>query len=52
MSNTKMIKPSAAAMAMMIRRERIPATGAYKTVKSTTLIMDDTSVHVLEYRSY
>ena len=30
----------------------MPAIGAYDTVKSTNSSMDDTSEHVLDYRSY
>ena len=44
------MRPSADAIAMMIRREKIPANGAYDTVKSTPSIMIDPSAHVLEYK--
>ena len=52
MYKTKIIKPSADAMEMMIQRELVTETGAYETVKSTTSIIDDTSANALEYRSY
>ena len=45
---TKIIRTSLEAIAMIIRRELIPATGDKGTVKSTPSIMDDTSVHVLK----
>ena len=35
-----------------MRRERMPATGAYDTVKSTTSSMNDQSENVLEYKAY
>ena len=43
---------SADAIAMIIQRESMTATGAYDIVKSTTSRMDDPFVHVLEYISY
>ena len=52
MSKTKIINTSTYEIEMMIRREKITATVAYETVKSTPSGMDDTYVHVLEYRSY
>ena len=52
MSNAKRIKPSTYAIAMMMRKYIMPATGAYETVKSTTSSMDDTYAHVMGYRSY
>ena len=52
MFKTKIMRPSADTIATVMKMERIPATGAYDTVKSTTSIMDDPSAHVLEYRSY
>ena len=36
MSKTKIIRPCADAIAMIIQREKILETGAYDTVKSTT----------------
>ena len=41
MSKTKKAKPSADAMAMMMRIDLMPATAVYDTVKSTPLIMTD-----------
>ena len=35
MSMIKTMRPTAYAIAMIIQREKIPATGAYDTVKST-----------------
>ena len=35
-----------------MRKERMPATGSYDTVKSNPSIMDDPSAHVMEYISY
>ena len=52
MSKTKIVRPSADAISMMIQRDQIPATGAYVTVKSTTSIVYDTSAHVVFYISY
>ena len=52
MSKKKIIKPCTDAVAMMIQRDLIPETGVYETVKSTPSIMDNTYIHVLEYRSY
>ena len=52
MSKTKIMGPSADNVFMIMRREQIPYTGAYDTVKSTPSIMNDPSEHVLEYRSY
>ena len=46
------MRPYSYTIAMIIRRGRMPATGAYYTVKSTTSSMDCPSTHVLEYRSY
>ena len=51
-SKTKIISPSEDSIEIMMQRERIPATGAYDTVKSTPSIMDDPYAHVLEYKSY
>ena len=52
MSNKKIMKPSAYAISVIMPRERIPATGAYDTLKSTPSIIYDPYVHVLEYISY
>ena len=50
MSKTKIIRPSTDAISMMImRREKIPSTGEYYTVKSTHSSTDDPSAHVLEH---
>ena len=48
----KIMRPSADHIFMMLRREWMPATSTYDTMKSTPSIMDDPSAHVLEYRSY
>ena len=50
-SNTNIMRPYAEAIAMIMHRERMPATGAYNTLKSTPSIMDDPYAHVLEYNS-
>ena len=52
MSKIKMIRPSADAIVVMIRRELMKNTGTYDTVNSNTSRMDDTSEHVPEYKSY
>ena len=52
MSKTKIIRPSVDAIVMIMRRERMPATGAYDKVKSTPSSMDDPSAHVLYYKPY
>ena len=52
MSKTKIIRSYEDAISLIIRRERMPYTGAYDTVRSTTSIMNDPSEHVLEYISY
>ena len=41
MSKTKIFKPYADIMAIMIQREKITATSAYETVNPTPSIMDD-----------
>ena len=46
------MRPYSYTIPMIILRERMPATGAYYTVKSTTSSMDDKSLHLIEYRSY
>ena len=48
MSKTKIIKTSADAMEMMIKRYLMTETGEYETVKSTPSSMDDPSTHFLE----
>ena len=48
MPNTKIIRLSTEAIAMIVWRERMPATGTYDTVKSTPSSMDYPSAHVLE----
>ena len=52
MSNIKIFYSSLDIKAMMMRRGRIPETGAYDTVKSTPSSMNDTSAQFLEYISY
>ena len=52
MYKTKGMMTSSDTIATKIQREKIPATGAYDTVKSTTLIMDYNSANFREYRSY
>ena len=44
--------PSADNFFMIMRREQIPYTGAYDTVKSTPSIVYDLSAHAIEYKSY
>ena len=51
MYKTKRMRPSADETAMIIQRDRIPATVAYDKVESTSSRMDDPSAHVLDYRS-
>ena len=51
MSNKKRMRPSTEAIAIIIKRERMTATGAYNTVKSNPSSMDDLSTNVLEHRS-
>ena len=48
----KIIRTSADAIEMIMRREWMPSTGAYETLKSTPSIMDDQSEHVMEYILY
>ena len=48
MSNTKIMRSSADAIAMITRRDQMTSTGSYDKVKSTSSIMDDPSAHVLE----
>ena len=38
------------AISMMMQRKQMPFTGAYNTVESTTLIMDDPSTNIIDYR--
>ena len=45
-------RPPADAIAMMMRRERIPATVAYEIVEPTPLITDYPFARVLEYKPY
>ena len=44
--------PSADEIVIIIRRYLILAICAYETMNSTPSIMDATSTHVFEYRSY
>ena len=44
----KIMRSYAYAIAMIMRRERMSASGAYDTLKSTPSIMDYPSAHVLE----
>ena len=46
------MRPSADAIAVIMQKERVPATGGYDTVNPTPSIMDDPSANVLEYISY
>ena len=46
------MRPSAEAIALIILRDGMPARGPLDTVKSTPSIMDDPSIHVIDYRSY
>ena len=50
MSKRKVIMPYECTMSMMMRRDQMPETFLYETVKSTNSIIDDPSAHVLEYR--
>ena len=52
MSKKKSMRPSAYVISMIMQRERMPATGANDTVKSTPSRTDDPSVYVLEYISF
>ena len=52
MSTKKIMRPSADEIAMIMRRERIPATGACDTVNLTPSSMNDTSKQFLDYRLY
>ena len=52
MYKTKIIKPSAYAMVLMIQRYLMPPIRANETVKSTTSSMDGSYEDVLEFSSY
>ena len=52
MYKTRIMRPSADKIDMIMQRERMPATGAYATVKSTSSRMDDLYTNILEYREY
>ena len=52
MSKTRMIKTSLDLLDMVMQGEKIPSTGAYDTVKSTSSSMNDTYAHVLKCWSY
>ena len=52
MSKTKLMRPSAYSIAVIMQRGHIPATGAYDSVKYTFSSMDDPFAHVLEHISY
>ena len=52
MSKTKIMRPSADVITVIMQREQMPATGLYDTVKSTPSSMDDPYAHVIEYKSY
>ena len=52
MPKTKIMRPYADTIAMIMQRDRMPDTGAYDTVESTPSSMDDTSAHVLDYIPY
>ena len=45
MSKTKIIRPYKNAIEIMMQKERVQANGAYDTVKSNPLSMDDPSPH-------
>ena len=45
-SETKIIKPSANVMAMIMQREQMPVNGVYETVKPTPTSMNYPSSHV------
>ena len=47
MSKTKIMRPSADAVDMIMQRDRMTATGAYDTVNSTPSNMDDPYAYVL-----
>ena len=46
MSYTKIINPLEDAIEMVMKGQRIPATGAYETVNSTPSSVDEKSAHV------
>ena len=46
------MRPSEDAIAMIMRRGLMPATGAYDKVKSAPSSMDDPSAHFIEYKLY
>ena len=50
MSKKKRTRPFADVIAMIMRKERMPVTGANYAVKSNPSNMDDTSAHVLDYK--
>ena len=52
MSKTKIIKPDADSIAIIMQRDIMPATGTYETLNSSPSIMDYPSARALEYRSY
>ena len=52
MSKTKIMRFYEDSIAVIMRRERIPVTVTYDTVKSTPSSMYDPYTHVLEYKSY
>ena len=49
MFKTKTIRPSTDSIDTILQRERMPSTGVYDTIKSTTSNVDDPSEYVLEY---
>ena len=51
MSKKKM-RPSIDEIAVIMIRERMPATGTYDTVKSTTSSMDYPTANIIDYISY
>ena len=52
MSRTKIMRPSADEIDMMMQRGCMPATGTYDIVYSTPSTVDDPSAHILEYKPY
>ena len=52
MSKTKRMEPYTDAISMIMRREKMTATGSYDKVASTPSNMYDRSEHIFGYRSY
>ena len=47
MSKTKLMRPYADTIYMMMQRDRMPSTGAYDTLNTTPSSMVDTSAHFM-----